>query len=341
MSLMNESEEVSLSLWKPEAYIEKISTSSVDFSGALSFRFDPNQFESLISEILYFFENFNVKLGGFKYDISLDLHPPSGISKYFFCKGLNAVIIPDASVKVLESIFLAADCSLRDTFCEYLIRKFVYLLSQSTNPVLKESQFSYRSRQSATNFPVAVSLELLLNSSKFVVYVLLSKELVNELMCKGSSSSIEGAPKNDSRQLKAVERPVYLCFLMVPLKELEEYLKPDTVIDLELPVTSKGYLKTGDNSAVIGSLLNADGFWAFKPSSDQSFTMAHNVPGKALFFVELFTVSSEDFEGELKSGKIFLSKQRISPNVSIQVGSRKVATGKIYFYDQKLVLVID
>ncbi|MCX7952718.1 MAG: hypothetical protein N2654_03685 [Deltaproteobacteria bacterium] len=331
---MNEHGEVSLTLWKPDAYLEKIPSDAVKFSGIINYKINPDDIILLKQEFLYLFECFGLKLETITYKVGLNGQPPKGLTKYFHCCGINAVVIPDSSKDVLEGLFLGTKTYLSDIFVEYLIRRFVYYLSLSSSKVFSGSRFLGRNPSKGSELPVNVTVNCQISGKSFSFHILLSREFALRLVD-------EEQGENKDTKDNVTRFPVYLCFLLIPVTDLEEYLKPDTVIDLEIPVTSKAYLRLKNNEAVIGTLVNVDGYWGFRPSSKEAFLFSNTQHGKAMVFIEIFSIDSASISKDLNLGRVLVSDKKVSPQVDIYVGSSRAKTGKIYFYEQNLALVVD
>ncbi len=320
----NDSDEISLTIWKPEAYVEQIDLSLNLTEKIILNNYSEEDFIILKTEFDYFFKLFGIEVSNLVLNPAQSIPKASNLTFYFEKNGINCLVIPLKTTKTLEKIFFEEEVSYSSELLEYLARKFIFLLSRSK--IFKDARFTSHSN-TKTSFPFTLKIEFLLNYNLVEVYLLLNSSF--------GASYLKTATDPTGDELS-----VNLCFLMVPVNEIEEYLNSESVIDLEVPITSRAYLKLEKDSAITGVLGIAEGKWVFKPTSKEVFRIS-NTQGKALLQIELFKVRVPDLQKSLEKGEPLFSNEPVTPSCKIKVGADYLATGKIYVYDQRLALVVD
>ncbi|MCS6894115.1 MAG: hypothetical protein NZO16_06090, partial [Deltaproteobacteria bacterium] len=246
MSSTNE-QEIVLSPWRPEAYLEKVDLTSSFFGRILVEEFFKPEHKVLREEFLYIFEVFKLSFQDIEISSNATNKPAGGKTFYFHCEGINAIQLSDSSIQNIEELLTGFSSNNSLILIEYLIRKLVCLSSLSE--LFRGAKFLSQRLIPHQHFRSSTLIRIKVSDRVIDLTLLFSDDFI-----KKKVSSVNLFDSN-----KGLERGVYLCFLMIPVAEIEEYLKSGTVIDLDIPMATRAYLRLNEREAVVGTLLNADG----------------------------------------------------------------------------------
>ncbi|MCB0318038.1 MAG: hypothetical protein KDD56_04720 [Bdellovibrionales bacterium] len=231
--------------WSPEMHLEQVSQVSVDLSKGFLRSRPQEWFPGFAFQWAPFFHSLAIDAKLVEVAPKISLPEVKSQWQYFQVnfdgEPLFVAIDPNSAAIISNSVVPGADKSTKDISLEYVVRRLMGSLSLSWSAGKSDLQFAGKLESAPTDIKTtAIKLSGTINTLALDIWFLLGSQVVNKLdsLWRSQLRSSVNTDTNHTHQLQ-----VELTQLAVPTSLVGDYTKPGTVIDLELAVADKVYLR--------------------------------------------------------------------------------------------------
>jgi hypothetical protein len=237
-----------------------------------------------------------------------------------------------------EEVIPGGTREAQDAVLEYLARRLVASLALSWSGP-ESSTVQFESGTTPESIPVsgAIRINCVLNTTQFSIWLGLGRRLVERL---------DGLWRRQVQSTSRIQPGTYdlsleLVQLGVPPQMLADYLRRDTLIDLEIGVTDSLVLRTNGKPWLPGRLLAVDRSFACE-------TAAGAVPGQELpdgmtrLSVQLGTLQVEHTQlAEIAQvGSMLLTGLPLTDKVDLAINNEKVGEATLCTYEGRFAMSV-
>ena len=316
--------------WDPSKSLRKFSANEVRFSsGFLALDFE-HYFPQLRSHWLPLFHSLgtNVQL----LSVQKTFEFPSNLRKQYVIEidGELGVLGIDsrADRAFAGAIAPQSDALATQVLLEYLERRFLASLTKSwSGPEKVTCLHVNEGDPRRVSVAAAVQLNLSVDGVVSELWIGVGAKTLERIdRLSRASKKHEETPLDTVQDLYAIE----LAELLVPPELLIDYLRPQTVIGLDLPVRADVIIRKNDRPWALGRLGQNEGQFVveiidFDPES------APDSGGNTKLRVEVCRVQTDAVRSaELAHrGALLLTEKEVSPEVGLVIGSEQVGTALV------------
>jgi flagellar motor switch/type III secretory pathway protein FliN len=251
----------------------------------------------------------------------------------------------DSQDILLRTIIPGSDKLIRPILIEYLARRFALSLfgtwvGAEGSTLLYQEEFNFQEFKAESFIFVRASL----NAEPLNFAFALSRGIVDsmdglwrrQLKASRRSALAERLGFKDKVQVAAE-----IARLSLAPQEIASYLNSKTLIDLEIPVSSKVILKVDDEAWLSSKIINAAGRFVFETSSTNPI-LAQVAAGTTALSIELgkLSVSVQEFVEYEQEGAIIESSLPLSNRVNLVIRGEKLAQAELLNYQGRFALKV-
>lgn len=271
------------------------------------------------------------------------LKMPRGLPFAFGAKVDDAAIgffIDDITTRQIISCCIQdASPQAGSVFIEYLVRRFFSTLASAwTGPSFKEAIFDSELNVREVSFAGVVKVGFRLQGQACSVWIGLSDELVKQFDSLWRKQVASSGAKHQS---PISEIRLEIAQLGVPPASLSDYVKPKTVIDLEVPVSDTLIARGGGKSLFAAQLLDIEGMLGIEvlpgPTPNPIIPQGMTRIGIELGVIRLMP---EAFTESVQPGCILETNIDLSDKVSLVINDESVAQGKLCIHEGRFALIV-
>lgn len=222
---------------------------------------------------------------------------------------------------------------------EYLVRRFFYTLSSSwSGPELGAVKFDPQTKARDVQSFGGIKVSFRLQQQVGTIWFSLGSslvDLIDKLWRKQQASS-----ENISSDLPS-KLHLEIAQLGVPPSDLSQYVKPKTVIDLEVAISDTIIIRGNQKPLFAAQLLDIDGRFGFEtlPGPAPSPIVPE---GMTRIAIELGTLSidPQNVQELLRPGSMYQTPLMLSDKVSLVINGENVAQAKLCSFEGRLAMAI-
>lgn len=316
--------------WSPRGSIGQVDPLELKFSKG----FLRADFKALLSSISSlwtpFFHMLGVDVTAIELSSRLDFPDGMGRVVPIEIDGEPGVLAMDdvSQHAILSSICPGVDGQGADVVLEYLERRFLSALAvtiQRDPPVF--CYYGGGVEQRAIDVVGTVELSLNLSGMPCRIYVGLGKRVLEGIDSLWRDYILKSGPRS---AIQEEEVSIEIATLAVPPALLIDYLKADTTIELEIPVSDSVFLRMGDRLWATGQLLQSNGLFAVRLTNvfPEDVTWPEATTRVHIEIARKY-LDARAIQELSQVGAVFVSDQELSDSGSMVISREKVADAKV------------
>ncbi len=269
-------------------------------------------------------------------------HAPKGLEKGFAGTVDDepiAMLLDAHSYKnLIAQLTPVAGIQAQNVLFQYLSRRLLTSLALSwSGPESSMVQFDDNLQAARVREAGAIQLELSINGTRFEVWILLGKFLVDRL--DGLWKRQIRSTSNKDSGAQGAELSLEISQLAVPPAMLPEYMKPGAVIDLEVALSERVSLRSKGKIWNLAKLVEVEGKFGFEVIDD--LVPAPRLPeGTTRMSIELgrIKLDSAHLQEISRPGALCATEIPTSSNVNLIINDEKVAAAELLIYEARYAM---
>lgn len=249
------------------------------------------------------------------------------------------LMLDESSARTLcEEVNPGGDSASQEVVLEYLARRFIASLAQSwTGPESSKIEFNgLRDAESPTRAYGSIKVTVLLNTSHATLWLTFGQKFIESLdgLWRRQVQSAAKQPPSNTAVLELVQ-------LGVPPQMLSEYLKRNTVIDLEIRASDALTVRLGAKPWISAKLCESQGKFAceVQPGPVTVFTVAE---GMTRLSIELgrFSIDAAQVAECSQGGAVLTTGIPIGDTVKLVINDEPVAEATLGVFEGRFAITI-
>lgn len=250
-----------------------------------------------------------------------------------------AVMLDDSAVKSLsEEVLPGAGKDAQQIVLQYLVRRFVASLALSwSGPESSTVQFERNTTPSDITIASAIKVVVVFNTAQFTIWIGLGRRLTDRL----DSLWRRQVHSTSKVQNKSNDVSVEIVQLGVPPQMLADYLRRDTVIDLETPASDTVVLRANGKAWVPGRLVDVEGRLGIEtlPGAVNSPVLPE---GTTRLSVQLLALTLDNlmFAEMSQVGAVYVAAGAPEDKVQLIINGEKVGEATLCTYEGRFAISV-
>ena len=244
----------------------------------------------------------------------------------------------ESARRVIEEVTPGASEEAKPIVLEYMARRLLSSMARSwSGPETSVVRFERDLAPKDVSLAGAVKLSVMVNTSQISFWVALGRRMVDRLDGLWRRQIQSAAKVSTNETVIRLE----LVQLGVPPQMLSDYLKSQTVIDLEVPVSDTVILRLGTKAWMPARLIDVNGKWGCEVLPGP--VIAPNIAETSTkLCVELGTVpiDSNSLAELSQVGAGILSDITVSDRVTLNINNDQVAEAQLCIYEGRFAITV-
>ena len=268
------------------------------------------------------------------------LDPPVGLDHNYCASVDNEMLVisldSESERTLMDVIAPGSSDSGRSVVREYIARRLISTLSTCwSGPETSTVAYHPDTTLEQADVVGAVKVSVSVNGNQCQFWLLLGRYLVEKLDGLWRRQIQSSAKSSDEPQNIHLE----LAQLAVPPSMLVEYVKPGTVIDLEVPVSDALTLRIADRPWMPAKLCEVSGSFGFETTAGP-VTSGALPEGTTRLAIELgtITLSPSELSEMSQIGAVYDTKIPFADKVKMIVNGEQVGQGQLCSYEGRFAV---
>lgn len=329
----------SLESWDPTKFLKGVSEHEVNLSRGFLKAQLGSWFPSMLSQwgALFYTFGIEVRISEIKTVLSIPRSLPYAFGALMDEEPLGIFLDEDSARVILDVFTPESSPGASSVMLEYLARRLLVTLGQSwSGPSLGSISYDPDSKIRDAVLHGGVKLGIRINQQTAFVWIALGPSLVARFDNLWKKQEGSGAFFQGEQELR-----IEIAQLGVPPPEIPNYVKPKTVIDLEIPVNDTAIVRNNGKPLFAARLIDVDGTFGFEVLPGTPPTPI--VPeGMTRIGIEILTTTIDgSVLGELQNGgTMFGTGIPLDDKVSLVVGGERVASAKLCSFEGRFAVAV-
>lgn len=267
--------------------------------------------------------------------------PPMGGQSFIATVGGEQMLLSvddGSSAALIGELVPGAEEAAARVVVEYMMRRLFYsLVSSWTGPEMASAAFVGAAGSAMPMGVASVRLSVTVNTTSAVLWFGLGQKMVDALdglwrrQIQSSARGVQGP----------TQARIEVAQLGVPPQTLSEYLKPGTVIDLEIRASDMVTIRVGGKPWMPGRMVNVDGVFGCEvvPGAVSASVVAE---GTTRLSVELGSVALD--AGQIaefgQAGAVLLSQTAVGEQVNLVINQEIVGRARLCVYEGRFAIEV-
>ncbi len=329
----------SLDSWDPTKLLKGVSAHEVNLSRGFLRAQPGSWFPGMLAQWGALFYTFGVeaKVSEIKPVLSIPRGLPYAFGALMDDEPLGVFLDDDSARVILEVLTPESSPGASSVVLEYLVRRLLVTLGQSwSGPSLGNLVYDPDSKIRDAVLHGGIKLGIRVNQQTAIIWIALGPSLVAQFDKLWRKQEGSGAFYQGQQELR-----IEIAQLGVPPTEIPNYVKPKTVIDLEIPVNDTAIVRNGSKPLFAARLIDVDGNFGFEVLPGTPPTPV--VPeGMTRIGIEILTTNLDGHVlAELQNGgAMFGTETPLDDKVSLVVGGERVARAKLCSFEGRFAVAV-
>jgi hypothetical protein len=328
----------SLDSWDPSKFLKDVSAHEVNLSRGFLRAQPGSWFPGMMAHWGALFYTFGVeaKVVEVKPVIALPRGLPFAFGALMDKEPLG-VFLDDDSARVIRDVLTPeASPTVGSVVLEYLVRRLLLTLGQCwSGPSLGKLTYDPDSKIRDAVIHGGVKLGMRINQQTIQVWFALGPSLVAQFDKLWRKQEGSGAVYQGNQEIR-----VEIAQLGVPPSEIPNYVKPRTVVDLEIPVNDTVIVRNAGKPLFAAKLIDVEGSFGFEVIPGTPPTPV--VPeGMTRVGIEILSFNIDGpVLSELQGGSMYSTGVPLDDKVSLVVGGERVARAKLCSFEGRFAIAV-